>query len=359
MDNRYSIKEINYIKGIAIVLVFIGHAATPSFLERPYIYELIVQLIYSFHMSLFFLVSGFLSYKVIDMNLKKEYFNYVKSKFYRLIVPFLTISFVTNFMILILKYIVNEPVTIKSLIGMIKTIFIYPENGVMGALWFLYTLFVVSIISPFIIKLTIKITFTVSLLLNILVPQYKNFLSVSRVSFFLIYFLIGLYYRKYYFNNKKINVKSITTFKKVIICIISLMSVFSYSYIIANQIYISRYALSILNFLCGLFGMILILISIEEIRNFKICAKVLSFLGRYSLDIYLLSWFFQIVSMVFITKVLKITNYNLFFISNIVIGSLCIPFSIYILRRFAILKFLLLGEKSIKNSSIKSLNFNK
>ena len=48
------LKELNYIKGLAILLVFIGHASTPSFLHRPYAYEFIVQLIYSFHMSLFF-----------------------------------------------------------------------------------------------------------------------------------------------------------------------------------------------------------------------------------------------------------------------------------------------------------------
>lgn len=359
MYKQFIIKEINYIKGISILLVFIGHAATPSFLERPYMYEFIVQLIYSFHMPLFFLVSGFLSYKVIDMNFKEEYFNYIKSKFYRLIVPFLTISFITNFMIFILKYIINEPVTINSLIDMIKTIILYPENGVMGSLWFLYTLFIISIISPLITKLPMKITLTLTLLLNRLVPQYKNFLAISRISFFLIYFLIGLYFRKYCFNNKKIDIKSMAMLKKVVICIISLICVLCYSYITANQIHISRYMLSILNFLCGLFGMILILMIIDKISNLKICTKILSFLGKYSIDIYLLSWFFQIASMVLIDKILKITNYNIFFISNIVIGSLCVPFSIYILRRFVILKFLLLGEKSVKNSSIKSLNFNK
>lgn len=77
MDKQYYIKEINYIKGLAILLMFIGHSATPSFLERTYIYEFIVQLIYSFHMSVFFMVSGFLSYKVIDMNLKEDYYNFV------------------------------------------------------------------------------------------------------------------------------------------------------------------------------------------------------------------------------------------------------------------------------------------
>lgn len=360
MHNKYNIKEINYIKGIAILLVFIGHAATPSFLERPYFYEFIVQLIYSFHMPLFFLVSGFLSYKVIDMNLKENYFNFVKAKFYRLAVPFLTISFITNLMVLILMFLTNTPTTIHSLIDMIKTVFLYPENGVMGALWFLYTLFIISAISPIITKLPVKITLTLALLLNLLVPQYKNFLAVSRISFFLVYFLIGLYFRKYCFNNKEINIRNITTFKKVTLYLLSLVCILSYSYIMANQIHIYRYILNPLRFLCGLLGMILILVFIEKICNLRIFVKTVSFLGKHSLDIYLLSWFFQIASMILINNILKIDNYNIFFISNMLIGSLCIPFSIYILRRFRILKFLFLGENSENNLSIniKSLSFN-
>ena len=338
-----TIKEINYIKGIAILLVFIGHASTPSFLQRPYIYEFIVQLIYSIHMPLFFLVSGFLSPKVIDMNLKESYFNFIKSKFYRLIIPFLTMSFITNFIIIILKYLLNETVTVRSLIDIIKTVLLYPENGIMGSLWFLYTLFIISIVSPLITKLPMKITLTLALLLNILVPQYKNFLSVSRISFFLIYFLIGLYFRKYYFDNKKIDIKYISIFNRVTIFIISIICIIFYSYIMTNQIIIPKYILSTLNFLCGVFGMILILMLIEKIKNFKIC-NLLSYLGQYSIDIYLLSWFFQIASMILISKILKISNYNIFFISNIIIGSLCLPFSLYIIRRFKILTFLFLGK---------------
>ena len=193
--------------------MFIGYSATPSFLERPYISELIVQLIYSFHMSVFFIVSGFLSYKVIDMNLKENYYNFVKSKFFRLIIPFLTISFLTNSMILILQYIFNEPLNISSIIDMIKTIFLYPENGVM-VFWFLYTLFIISIISPIIVKLPMKIVLTLSLFLNLLLPQDKNFLSTSRISFFLIYFLIGLSFRKY-FENKNIEIRGIIALKNI------------------------------------------------------------------------------------------------------------------------------------------------
>lgn len=352
MIKENTIKEINYIKGIAILLVFIGHASTPSFLQRPYTYEFMVQLIYSIHMPLFFLVSGFLSYKIINMNLNKEYLSFIKTKFYRLGVPFLIFSFITNFIIIAFKQVLNEPVSTSTLLDRIKTIFLYPEDGIMGALWFLYTLFFIAILAPFIVKLPLKLTITLSLLLNIFTPKYINFLSISRINFFLVYFLIGLYFRTYYQTNKNNIFKMISPFKKITLFIISAICIFSYSYIITNGIFISKYLLSTLNFLCGLCGMILILMLIEKIKNLKVCST-LSYLGQYSMDIYLFSWFFQITSMILITKILKISNYNIFFISNMIVGSFCLPFSIYILRRFNIFKRLLLGEFQ-NNVSLKS-----
>ena len=122
---------------------------------------------------------------------------------------------------------------------------------------------------------------------------------------------------------------------------------------IANQLFIAKYILNILSFLCGLCGMIIAIMAIEKIKNSKIC-NLLSLLGNYSMDIYLLSWFFQIASMILITKILKISNYNIFFISNLILGTFCLPFSIYVFRRFNILKFLFLGELPA-NTSLKTI----
>lgn len=63
-DNR--ILQLDFIRGIAIILVFIGHAATNSFIYRPVFYEILVQAIYIFHMGLFFVISGFLDSKKND-----------------------------------------------------------------------------------------------------------------------------------------------------------------------------------------------------------------------------------------------------------------------------------------------------
>ncbi|MDI9215790.1 MULTISPECIES: acyltransferase [Clostridium] len=345
MQKENTIKEIEYIKGIAIILVFIGHAATPSFLKRPYTYEFLVQLIYSMHMPLFFLVSGFLSLKILDMDLKKDYFSFIKNKFYRLGIPFLTLSIATNLMIIVFKIILNQPNSSKDLINMIKTIFLYPENGIMGALWFLYTLFIISIISPIIVKLPMRFILTLGVLINIFFPKEIYFLSLNRVTFFLVYFLIGLYFRKYCFANKDIFHNKISNYKKIFLFMISIACVFFYSYLITNQIFITKYLLNTLNFLCGLSGMILVLIVIEGLKNSSMC-NILSFLGRYSIDIYIFSWFFQIASMILITYILKISNYSIFLISNLFIGSFCLPFALYIIRKFKILKFLFLGEFS-------------
>ena len=357
MEKQNNIKEVNYIKGIAILLVFIGHAATPSFLVRPYIYEFIVQLIYSMHMPLFFLVSGFLAYKITSMNLNKDYLSFLKNKFYRLGIPFLIISFITNAIIIVFKQLFAGPISVEVVIDMIKTIFLYPENGVMGALWFLYTLFIISIISPIIVKLPLKLLIVVSLIFNIFTPKDISFLAINRISFFLVYFLIGIYFRKYYEDNKSNIFKNISTFKRIFILIIASICNFSYAYIIANQISMQKYVIDILSFICGISGMVIVLMVIKKIKNTKIC-NVLSCLGKYSIDIYIFSWFFQVASMLLITKILKINNYTIFFISNIIIGSLCLPFSIYILRRFKIFKFLFLGEWESSDTSKDSYDLN-
>lgn len=84
---------------------------------------------------------------------------------------------------------------------------------------------------------------------------------------------------------------------------------------------------------------------VNNISHNSIIAKILLLLGKHSMDIYLFSWFFQIVSMIVIVEILNITNYNIFFISNILVGSLCLPFSIYIIRNVNIFKLLFLGYK--------------
>ena len=87
--------EVNYMKGLAILLVFIGHAATPTFLERPFLYEIVVQFIYEFHMTVFFIISGFLGNNSNKISNYKEFLKYFKSRCIRLGIPFITFSIIS------------------------------------------------------------------------------------------------------------------------------------------------------------------------------------------------------------------------------------------------------------------------
>lgn len=107
------IKNADYIKGIAILLVCIGHAATPSFFTKTsYLWVCSTSHLF-FSYATIFLISGFLSYKIIDINLKNNYIEFIKNKLYRLCIPFLTISFITNLIVITLKILINDPFYIR------------------------------------------------------------------------------------------------------------------------------------------------------------------------------------------------------------------------------------------------------
>lgn len=79
-------KWIDIAKGIGIFLVIVGHSHCPPFLQT---------IIYSFHMPLFFFLSGY-TFHYDKYKLNKSAF--VTNKFYRLVVPY----FFANFLILLI-----------------------------------------------------------------------------------------------------------------------------------------------------------------------------------------------------------------------------------------------------------------
>ena len=75
MNNIKYFEEINILKGMTIILVLLGHSPVifPINLQEIYWCKLLVDIIYSFHMPCFFLISGFLFY-----NSEKKWKNKIK-----------------------------------------------------------------------------------------------------------------------------------------------------------------------------------------------------------------------------------------------------------------------------------------
>lgn len=139
MIKQQRIDWIDICKGIGIILVLIGHGPIPTDLKI---------FIYSFHMPLFFFLSGF----VFSTNKFNNFFEFFKNRFTRLIIPYLSLSF-----LLVLIYVSYEKTinmysfsTKEVVLGFIYSKYEFIKIGI--PLWFLTCIFIVSIFFYFISK---------------------------------------------------------------------------------------------------------------------------------------------------------------------------------------------------------------
>ena len=137
------IDGLNWIfvaKGIGISLVVIGHfypESSPSYLAT------VREVIYSFHMPLFFLLSGYLY-----SHGKYSYGSLIKGKIERLLYPFISVALV----FFAIKHGAGRIVKLEHPVGIdaIYTLLVDPINSYMPLLWFVHALFLIFVGYPLI-----------------------------------------------------------------------------------------------------------------------------------------------------------------------------------------------------------------
>ena len=133
-------KEIDVLYTIGIILVLIGHSHSSNADLDGTVYQRIMHWIYTFHMPLFFSISGFLfqNSKAIEA---KGYKSWIFEKAIRLLSPYLFWSLIAA----VPKYWVEN----RSFAGIgyaILDVFINPRASVWGHFWFLPVLFLTYVI---------------------------------------------------------------------------------------------------------------------------------------------------------------------------------------------------------------------
>jgi fucose 4-O-acetylase-like acetyltransferase len=138
LGKQNSLEWISIAKGIGISLVVIGHFNPDS---SPNYWMEIRRFISTFHMPLFFLLSGYL----FDIR-KYSYFDLIKVKARRLLYPFTFIALI----FFLIKYAVGHFVSIKHAVNInnIYALLIDPVNSYMPLLWFVHSLFLIFAIYP-------------------------------------------------------------------------------------------------------------------------------------------------------------------------------------------------------------------
>lgn len=255
------LEYIDNLKGFAIFTVIIGHLT-----ERIYGCEGFNSFIYSFHMALFFFLSGYTN--KINLSTFKESISFIKKRCRTLLLPYISFS--------LLGIIIH---------GYASTYSYFIEEARMG-LWFLPTLFcmclllcVLTIISKMNIK---KIIYTAIIIQIFLLlckyycnPTITQLFLIRHLTTYWIFFIIGIIFRE----------KTIKLSEKMGACFISLFVIgwfISYKTGISNEI------------IRQIIRLIGTLSFIYLFKNEKLISKLrfFNYYGKNTLAIYILHYYF-------------------------------------------------------------------
>lgn len=164
-------RYIDVSRGIAILLVVLGHSITRDMADASLPAGVVRMLIYSVHMPLFFFISGYL-FRVKE----KEYFcspaiNFIRSKFSSLMVPYISFSVLNYLMIYAASRIPGISLIMENngyvCGGIGESLFqiLTFEGHLDTHLWFCYVMFLVLCINRLLIRRNTSFTFAIMMLL--------------------------------------------------------------------------------------------------------------------------------------------------------------------------------------------------
>lgn len=331
--NYYS--EITLAKGVGIILVILGHSFSFTgfdILKNP-INKYIFKTIYSYHMPLFFFISGFLSNCSMENLNKNFYFTKIK----RLMIPYFCINIIDA----IPRYLFNDLVNNKS--NSLEKVLLYSGSTT----WFIYTLFILLLIFPILEKYIIKKDryFLLGIFLIVLnffeIGNEVKLFTINKLLNMGIYFYFGYILRPYY---KKCCDKYSNNKMLYFIFIIGFL-------ILGNKYQNSKLEYILYPFL-GIITTFLFSIRMKKNTNGFIF-KFFYFCGENSLAFYLLESFCGTVYRVILIKFISVEHNFLLVGSFFLLKLISLYFGIkFILTKNFILSFLF-GIKYKKKNGVK------
>ena len=183
-------KELDIAKGIAIMAVVLGHAFPDSdFGIENQIANFIHSFVYGFHMPVFFFIAGLLSAKHKD----DQAYPYIKKRAKKLLIPYFALSLVG----LVLKQVFASEA--NHAFSLSDSLMIPLGQSPMGGMWYLWSLFVMSLIFILFVRF-IDDDWTV-LLLGVcchLIWMQKETYFMHNVMNFIVYFMLGVVCKQMY-----------------------------------------------------------------------------------------------------------------------------------------------------------------
>jgi peptidoglycan/LPS O-acetylase OafA/YrhL len=350
--------DIDIARALAIIAVVVQHICQYSVRYKlaffsPDFAKTVIGIVEFFHIPTFMLISGVvtrMSRKSIDCI--KDYYEFEKQKFYRLMLPFFAISVLH----LVIKLIapVNE---FEGWNALWKTIVI-PMDSIAGHLWFLYCLMTIFMIWPilshFIKNRFVPLLLTVLFMLAIVpinwpVMDDNVIFGLRELAWYLPIFAVGYLYGKIEIRKSKFFIPALAT--AIIISIVAIVTRLVVVFPETTGWQLLFKTTRMLGFISG--GFSLIWLSELLVLFDNRLSMWLTKLGSYSYDIYLLHVSLVGYPLVFMLSKLKY-NAAATYISFClcVLVTLIVPIYISkIIRLVPFAAFIILGD-SLKKTSL-------
>ena len=196
---RERLIDIDQAKGLAILLVVIGHITLSSSPQNADWYETLRQAIYKFHMPLFMYLSGYTMYYTLPkLNSFNEYMLFVKKKALRLLPPLILFGLAIG----IGKYtfsglMVVDGVPQFSWYEFLKII-INPTQSFASSIWYIYVLFLFYLAIPlFITVFRDRLVYILGLGVLIHFWMPTPLFAINSFNEYLLYLSLGMLSVKY------------------------------------------------------------------------------------------------------------------------------------------------------------------
>lgn len=272
------------MKGLGCILVVLGHCLNTRYRAISTSCKVVFDIVYSFHMPLFFIISGYLFEKY-----KASYLHSIKAtlrkKFKKLIIPYCFFSVLSGVVfagVLCLNSL-NLLNSFKVSRNNISILNLFSGRGLFDIfphIWFVYVLFIIEAInlaignnlfSEIIIGLFSLIGF-------IFVVPLSIPLIVNRLMLYSLYFIIGKFVFRF-----ELFVKCNSSCKAKAVMVIAFAATFILKMFVSRQdTYLDKCLSNILGIFLGLEGTCCVYLVVNNIKG-----TLLSVIGKASYNIYL------------------------------------------------------------------------
>lgn len=283
-------------RGLAILSVYLQHSILyhPINMAATYAWcGVLTHFLSSFNMQMFFIISGYL----FSMTRKSTTVLY-KEKTMRLAVPYLfTMAIVIAAKLLLPSALSYNPTGSEGFLAMITNTLVYG-----GDRWFVYTLYILfAMLIPF--RKYLKNKWTALAVIAVCMVIYllqimPNVLLLNKVFYYITFFLAGMCLNEYGAKIKDFSLK----YRWAIYVVVILTNM-----VFFRQLsYIMLCATFFLPFI-GTLGTMTLSFQLEKESQKSRVVKYVNYIGKYSLQFYLLTFCFPIIRTV-IVSVMHITN---------------------------------------------------